>query len=151
MSDKLKPLDLKQINTHSLATRTSKVNIADFARICQKGGSFREFLNGLPNILAAADLKMVINAITTAVKSKKKIILGLGAHVIKVGLNPVIIELMERRLEMLAWFEAITLGSFDAFEAFGETYAAYARRVPAFLPRWPMEARTSPAGRESGT
>ena len=96
MSDKLKPLDLKQINTYSLAKRTSKVNTADFARICQKGGSFREFLNGLPNILAAADLKMVIDAIATAVQSKKKIILGLGAHVIKVGLNPVIIELMER-------------------------------------------------------
>jgi hypothetical protein len=96
MSDKIKPLDLKLINTYSLAKRASKVNTADFARICQKGGSFKDFLNGLPNILAAADLKTVIDAMATAVRSKKKIILGMGAHVIKVGLNPVIIELMER-------------------------------------------------------
>ena len=96
MPKKLKPLDLSKIQTYSLADRPSKVSMADFAKIGQKGSSFKDFLNGLPNILAGSDLKSVISAISAAAGNKKTIILGMGAHVTKVGLNPVVIDLMDR-------------------------------------------------------
>jgi deoxyhypusine synthase len=96
MPKKFKPLDLSKIRTYSLADRPSKVDTADFAKTGQKGASFKDFLNGLPNILAASDLKSAIAAMAAAAGNKKTIILGMGAHVTKVGLNPVVIDLMER-------------------------------------------------------
>ncbi len=96
MPQKIKPLDLRQVKTSSLLQRSSKVSTADFAKTGQKGIAFKDFLNDLPNILAAGDLKFVINALATAARNQKTIILGMGAHVIKVGLNPVVIDLMER-------------------------------------------------------
>jgi deoxyhypusine synthase len=96
MPKKFKPLDLSKIKTYSLADRPSKVDTADFAKTGQKGASFKDFLNGLPNILAASDLKSAIGAMSAAAGHKKTIILGMGAHVTKVGLNPVVIDLMER-------------------------------------------------------
>ena len=96
MAEKIKPLDLDQVKTYSLAQRSSKVNTVDFAKIWRKGGAFKDFINRLPNILAAADLKKTVAALATAARTDKTIILGMGAHVIKVGLNPVIIDLMER-------------------------------------------------------
>jgi hypothetical protein len=96
MPKKFKPLDLSKIKTYSLADRPSKVDTSDFAKTGQKGASFKDFLNGLPNILAAGDLKSAIAAMAAAAGNKKTIILGMGAHVTKVGLNPVVIDLMER-------------------------------------------------------
>jgi deoxyhypusine synthase len=96
MPKKFKPLDLSKIKTYALADRSSKVSTADFAKTSQKGASFTDFLNGLPNILAGRDLRSVISATAAAASHKKMIILGMGAHVIKVGLNPVIIDLMNR-------------------------------------------------------
>ena len=96
MPKKFKPLDLSKIKTYSLSDRSSKVSTADFAKTSQKGASFKDFLNGLPNILAGSDLRSVISATAAAADNNKTIILGMGAHVIKVGLNPVVIDLMER-------------------------------------------------------
>ena len=96
MSEKIKPLNLGQVKTYSLAQRSSKVSAADFARTWQKGGAFRDFVNGLPDILAAADLKTAVGALTAAARTNRTVILGMGAHVIKVGLNAVVIDLMER-------------------------------------------------------
>ena len=96
MPKKLKPLDLSKIKTYSLAGRPSMVSAADFAKPVQKGASFKDFLDGLPGILAGRDLKSVIAAISAAAGNKKTVILGMGAHVTKVGLNPVVIDLMER-------------------------------------------------------
>ena len=62
----------------------------------QKGSSFRVFLDSLPDILAGRGLRDVISAIATASVDNRTVIFGMGAHVIKVGLNPVIIDLMER-------------------------------------------------------
>jgi hypothetical protein len=72
------------------------VNTVDFAKIWQRGGTFKDFVTQLPDILAAADIKAVISALTAAVRTNKTVIWGMGAHVIKVGLNPVVIDLMER-------------------------------------------------------
>jgi hypothetical protein len=72
------------------------VTASDFAGIYKKGISFKEFLENIPHILAGNDIREVISALVTAHKSKKTICVGIGAHVIKVGLNPIVIDLMER-------------------------------------------------------
>jgi len=97
-SDKLKPLELSGVKTYRLAERPCKVSREDFARPWQPGGSFRDFLEGLPRLLASADLREVAAAWVAARRTQSLVILGCGAHVIKVGLNPVIIDLMRRGL-----------------------------------------------------
>jgi len=92
----MKKIDLSKIRSYSLKERPSKVRLNEFSRPCAKGGSFREFFSSLPNILAAKHLKDVADAIVQARKQGRPVMLGMGAHAIKVGLNPVIIDLMER-------------------------------------------------------
>jgi hypothetical protein len=96
MYDKFKPIDLSGIKTYSLSDRKSKVTMDDFAKRWQKGSSYRDFLESLPGILAGGQLKDVISAIVQAYRNKRTMIFGMGAHVIKVGLSPVVIDLMER-------------------------------------------------------
>lgn len=93
---KFKPLDAKNIKTYSIKDRKSKVTVDDFAACPEKGASMADFLAGLPNILGAGDLKEVAARIVAAHKGGKTVALGMGAHVIKVGLGPIIIEMMER-------------------------------------------------------
>jgi len=92
----MKKIDFSRIKSYSLKGRESKVRINDFSRPHDKGGSFRDFFSSLPNILAANHLKQVVAAIVQARKDGRPVMLGMGAHSIKVGLNPVIIDLMER-------------------------------------------------------
>lgn len=96
MDEALKPIDLRGIKTYPLGERPSKVTAAALARVWQKGGAFRDFLASLPDILGAHDLKAVGDAIVAARRAGKPVIVGMGAHVIKVGLSPVVIDLMER-------------------------------------------------------
>ena len=93
---KFKPLSSKGIRTYSIRKRKSKVSAADLARIPEKGGSFKDFFDSLPDILGAKDFKDVVAAIVLARKKRKTIAVGMGAHVIKTGLSPLIIDLMER-------------------------------------------------------
>lgn len=90
------PIDLSGLATYALAERKSKVAAGDFARPWQKGGGFSAFLNGLPHILAGADIREVVAAIATAHRRHHMVVCAMGAHVIKVGLNPVLIDLMAR-------------------------------------------------------
>lgn len=62
----------------------------------QAGGGVRDFLDSLPHILAAADLREVARRIVAAVQAQRPVILGMGAHPLKVGLSPLIIDLLER-------------------------------------------------------
>ncbi|MFH1623682.1 MAG: hypothetical protein ABID54_00815, partial [Pseudomonadota bacterium] len=96
MKRDFEPIKLDEIKRYSLKERRSKVSTEGFSKVCRKHGSFREFLESLPDILAAKDLKDVVSEIVGAYKAQKIIAFGLGAHVIKVGLNPTIIDLMER-------------------------------------------------------
>lgn len=91
-------IDLSQVKTYSINNRQSKVATTLFAKIPYKGGSFSEFLDCLPEILIGKDFRELIGIITTAAKSSKPIIIMMGAHVIKCGLNPLIIELMKRNI-----------------------------------------------------
>jgi len=98
MSHKFKPIDLSRLKTYPVSERKSKVSTADFAKTLSKGCSFSDFIDSLPDILAGKDLKAVISSIVTAFQNKKTILFGMGAHVIKVGLNPVVIDLMKRKI-----------------------------------------------------
>ncbi len=96
MAHSFKPIDIRKLKTYSISERKSKVSADDFAIPWSKGGSFREFLGGLPGILAGTDIRDVISSMAEAFLKKKTIFAGMGAHVIKVGLNPVVIDLMQR-------------------------------------------------------
>jgi len=94
----MKKIDPSKVKTYSLKSRTSKVTIDDFSKPYQKGGSFRDFLSSLPDILASKHFKDVAAAIVQARKNNRPVMLGMGAHSIKVGLSPVIVNLMERSI-----------------------------------------------------
>ncbi|HXW07951.1 MAG TPA: hypothetical protein VD833_22155, partial [Vicinamibacterales bacterium] len=88
--------DLSALATYPLASRRSKARADDFARPLAPGAGLRGFFESLPNILAAADFRAVVSAIRAAHAADRGVLWGLGAHVIKTGLSPVLIDLMER-------------------------------------------------------
>jgi hypothetical protein len=88
--------DLAGVTTYPLKSRASKARAEDFARPFAKGSGLAAFLKGLPRVLAAADLLAVVEAIRAAKARRGGIVWGLGAHVVKTGLSPVVIDLMER-------------------------------------------------------
>jgi hypothetical protein len=90
------PLTFERIRTYPLASRKSKVNVAEFARLYQRGSGIKKFFKSLPQILAAEDFRAVSAAMLRARKSRKSILWGIGGHVIKVGLGPILIDLMRR-------------------------------------------------------
>ncbi|UCG13714.1 MAG: hypothetical protein JSU72_04360 [Deltaproteobacteria bacterium] len=92
----VKPISLRGIRTSPLDDRASKVSSAMAGEAWEKGQTLHEFLNRLPLILAAADLREVVRRVCEAHRRKRTVVLGMGAHPIKVGLNPVIVDLMER-------------------------------------------------------
>ncbi len=96
MSFPYEEFDLSGIQTYPLASRKSKVTASDFARPHNPGGTFAEWLASLPDILGARDLKAVAAAVKDAKQRGAGIVWGLGAHVIKTGVSPVIIDLMRR-------------------------------------------------------
>jgi hypothetical protein len=88
--------DLSDVRTYPLATRISKARVANFARPCPAGGRIGDLIASLPDTLAAADLRAVITAMVDAKRSDGGVLWGIGAHVIKTGLGPVLIDLMNR-------------------------------------------------------
>jgi hypothetical protein len=94
--DDVRPLDLDRVNTYPLASRPSKVTTEDFARPVEAESSLADFLNSLPNILAAQTLSRLAACIRRAHSLGKPIIWGIGGHVVKTGMSPVIIDLMRR-------------------------------------------------------
>ncbi len=95
---RVRPYDLGGIKTYPLKSRASKVGVDHFCRPHKKGGSVAEFLRNLPSILAAENLKSLADAIVSARNKGKNIIWGMGGHVIKTGLSPILIDLMDRGL-----------------------------------------------------
>ena len=90
------PLDLDKVKTYPLASRKSKVTIDDFAQPTTNDASLKDFLASLPDILAVQSLRQLTARIQRAHESKKPIIWGLGGHVVKTGLAPLLIDLMNR-------------------------------------------------------
>jgi hypothetical protein len=93
-----RPLSLDRVATYPLASRKSKVSRAQFARAHRRGDGFARFLSGLPKVLAGETLPALRDEILRARARRRPVIWGLGAHVIKVGLSPLVIDLMERGL-----------------------------------------------------
>ena len=91
-----RPLSLDAVSTYPLASRDSKVTIKDFAAPITERSSVREYLAALPNILAVQSLRDLAGRLRRARESSKPIIWGIGGHVIKTGLAPIIIDLMSR-------------------------------------------------------
>ncbi len=89
------PISLKNVRTYPLSGRQSKVARELLASPYTKGSTFREFLGSLPPVLGASDLLSIVRAIVKARSADRPVVLGMGAHAIKVGLSPVIIDLME--------------------------------------------------------
>jgi len=92
----VEPLELTHVKTYSLASRPSKVQLDDFARTISSDASMRDFLASLPNVLAVQSLRRIAERMQRARELKKPIIWGLGGHVIKTGLAPLIIDLIKR-------------------------------------------------------
>jgi hypothetical protein len=93
---RLAPLALDGVSTYPLATRHSKVALADFARPHRAGATVAAFLESLPRILGGETLRALTADVARARAGGKPILWGMGAHVLKVGLSPVIVDLMER-------------------------------------------------------
>ncbi len=91
-------LNLARLRTYPLRTRHSKVNMKDGATPWRRGGTFQKFLQTLPDILAGQTFNAVISAIVTARQRGKPVILGMGAHATKVGLNPILVDLMRKEV-----------------------------------------------------
>jgi len=92
----LRPLTLDGVRTYRLAERRSKVGVRDFARPHVRGASFAAFLESMPRILAGEVLRSLIVDMRRGRSLGRPILWGLGAHVLKVGLSPVVIDLMEK-------------------------------------------------------
>lgn len=96
MSSRFEEFDCSRLKTHSVACHHRKVELTNAATPWQPGGNLTNFISSLPDILAGADIKVVIDAIATAAKNKQPVILAMGAHVIKCGLSPIITDLISR-------------------------------------------------------
>ena len=104
MKEAFQPLSLEGLKTTSIKKRKSLVRVQDFARPIPARSSIKIFFQSLPNFLAAKDFKEVVGRIVKAYQKGKPVILGMGAHPIKVGLSPLIIRLMERGI-----FQAVAM------------------------------------------
>ncbi|MEW6500621.1 MAG: hypothetical protein ACOY8P_11475 [Thermodesulfobacteriota bacterium] len=91
-----RPLDFSGLNTYSLHGRHSKVTVANFARPLSAGATIGDYLAALPQQFLGIDFPDLIERLAAIHKAGRPIVVGLGAHVIKVGLNPILIDLMER-------------------------------------------------------
>jgi hypothetical protein len=93
---KRKPADISRLKLSELDTRPSKVQRGMLGRVWAPGGKLSDFMNSLPGVLAADHLRDTVNAVIKARKADRPVIMAMGAHVIKVGLSPLIIDAMER-------------------------------------------------------
>lgn len=149
--------DLSGVNTYPLASRQSKTRVEDFAKPVERGGSFGAWFDALPALLGGRDVRRVVDALSAAHARQAGIIWGIGAHVIKTGVSPVLIDLMRRGyVSALAMngagiihdFEVALSGatSEDVDEALGPGRFGMADETGRILNRIIREA----AGREEG-
>ena len=91
-------LDFSRLKTYSIKDRKSLVSKDDFTTVWTKGGGLSDFIASLPGILAGKDIRAVIQAIALAARNKRQVCFAMGGHVIKTGMNPVLIDLMEKKI-----------------------------------------------------
>ena len=96
--EKWQPLDLDGVHSTPIADRKNIVRRDQFKDLCDPSASFSEWLSSLPDILAAGELRAAAEAVALSHEAKAPVIAALGGHVVKVGMGPVMIDLMERGL-----------------------------------------------------
>jgi hypothetical protein len=115
------PLDFDRIRTYPIRERPSKVHINELARTWKAGGSFAQFLDSLPHILVGNDFRAIVDATVTAIRNQRPVVVMMGAHTIKCGLNPIFIDLIQRGiLSAIAFNGAGAIHDFE-FAYIGET------------------------------
>ena len=92
------PLNLKQLRRYSVTERPSKVAKDSFSKVTSAGSSFRAFTQNLPRILAAEKFQRLVEAIASSHRRRRPVLAMMGAHVLKVGLSPLIVDLIERKV-----------------------------------------------------
>jgi hypothetical protein len=108
------PLDFSKVRTFPVADRFNKVAVDSFARPHVAGSSMADFLKSLPAFLAVEDLRAVASAMASAIRNGRPVVLMMGAHPIKVGLNPVLIDAMRRgMISALAFNGAAAVHDFE--------------------------------------
>jgi hypothetical protein len=95
MRDHTPPADLSKVRTYPLAERRNKVAVSEFAARVDPAGSLEAFLDGLPDLLAVRTLRDLAAAISDSLARERPVAWAIGAHVIKTGLSPVLIQMME--------------------------------------------------------
>lgn len=109
MGKKFNPIDLTKIRTYPLSERTNLVSLANFADLAKAGASVGGFLRGMPEILIGADFRNFIRDLSAAIRKEKTVAIGIGGHVIKCGLSPLLIDLMRK-----GWISAIAMNGATA-------------------------------------
>jgi hypothetical protein len=117
---KIKPIIPDKVKTYSLKSRKSKVDTHTFAKVLSGDETISTFVNSLPDILAGKDFKIFIKRIKKAKEGNKCIIFALGAHVIKVGLNSIIIDLMKS-----GWINGLALNGAGIIHDFEIAFAGH--------------------------
>jgi hypothetical protein len=92
------PIDVTDLTTYPLKKRYSKVRVSDGARPWRRGESFNQFYRSLPDILGVKTLRAVAKAVARAHRKGRTVIVGIGAHVVKVGLSPILVDLMQQKI-----------------------------------------------------
>src|SRR5258705_3578671 len=98
--DDLEPLSPGGVKTYPLAARPSKVRVRDFAQELTAETSLRDFLAKLPNVLAVQSLRQLASSMRRARELHKPIIWGIGGHVLKTGLAPILLH--QKKLGVVA-------------------------------------------------
>ncbi|HSW64056.1 MAG TPA: hypothetical protein VLH56_12230 [Dissulfurispiraceae bacterium] len=126
-----KPISVEALKRYSLENRPGKVSVAEFGLPHAAGLSFADFVRNLPGFLAVNDFRDVARSIVKARSNGRPVILGMGAHPIKVGLSPIIIDLMKRGIiTALACNGACIIHDFELSYA-GQTSEDVARELNA--------------------
>jgi hypothetical protein len=111
------PLDFDRIRTYPIRERPNKVHLNELARAWKDGGSLAQFIDSLPRILAGNDFRAVVDATVAAVRQQRPVVVMMGAHTIKCGLNPIFIDLIKRGV-----ISAIALNGAGAIHDFELAY-----------------------------
>ena len=96
--NRISPVDLRDVKTYPIEERKNKVKVSDFAQPPPANCSVNDLLKKLPKILAGENFRQIVSAIALAHINSKPVIVMLGGHVIKCGLAPVLISMMEQKI-----------------------------------------------------
>lgn len=116
-----KPIDLSKLKTYSIKDRKNLVSVRQFATPEAPLNGFDKFISSMPKVLAATSFNKVVEAIVRAHKKGRPVVIALGGHVVKCGLSPIIIDLMERGIiTALAMNSAVAIHDYE-ISLIGET------------------------------